>query len=197
MRSPVADAIAALAAVVQRLGVRWYLFGAQAALLYGAARVTADVDITVELGAREPEDLIRAFRKAGFGIRVRDARGFVATTRVLPLVHRRSAMPIDVVLAGPGLEELFFTRRRRRVVEGVRVPVASPEDIIVMKIIAGRAKDMDDVTGILAAQRKLNVDLVVATLASVERALDTTDLRRRFEELFARAGRPSRRSRRR
>jgi hypothetical protein len=28
------------------IGVRWYWFGAQAAILYGAARLTADVDVT-------------------------------------------------------------------------------------------------------------------------------------------------------
>jgi len=63
---------------------------------------------------------------------------FVATTRVPPFVHARSGMPVDIVLAGPGLEELFFKRRRRLTVEGVRVPVASPEDVAVMKVLAGR-----------------------------------------------------------
>jgi hypothetical protein len=127
MRSPLARAIAALAAVLERLDVRWYLFGAQAALLYGAARLTADIDVTVDLGDREPVVLVRALEKAGFRLRVRDVGGFVAATRVVPLLHRPSGMPIDIVLAGPGLEDLFFTRRRRRVVEGVRIPVASAE----------------------------------------------------------------------
>ena len=37
-------------------------------------------------------------------------------------------------------------------VEGVQVPVASPEDLIVMKILAGRAKDLEDVRTLLAAR---------------------------------------------
>ena len=56
MRSPVAELLGALGAVLDRLGVGWYLFGAQAALLYGAARLTADVDVTVE-------DLLRRARQ--------------------------------------------------------------------------------------------------------------------------------------
>ncbi len=189
MRSPLAKAIAALAAVLERLGVRWYLFGAQAALLYGAARLTADVDVTVDLGDRQTALLVEALEKGGFRLRVRDVGGFVATTRVVPVLHRPSGMPIDLVLAGPGLEDLFFKRRRWRIVDGVRVPVASPEDIIVMKVLAGRGKDEDDVVAILAARPKLNADLVRATLAMLERAIDQAELGPRFEALLVRARR--------
>ena len=187
MRSPLARALAALARVLEKQGVRWYLFGAQAALLYGAARLTADVDVTVDLGDRATVELVRALERAGFRLRVRDVDDFVATTRVVPLLHPPSGMPIDVVLAGPGLEELFFKRRRRRMVDGVRVHVASPEDVIVMKVLAGRGKDEDDAVAILAAQRRLNLALNRRTLVSLEAALDQSDLGPRFEQLLTRA----------
>ena len=48
MRSPVADLLADLSHALEGLGVRWYLFGAQAAIVHGAARLTADVDVTVQ-----------------------------------------------------------------------------------------------------------------------------------------------------
>ena len=51
MSSPVAEVVAALAAAFDSLGVDWYLFGAQAALLHGSERMTHDVDVTVMLGA--------------------------------------------------------------------------------------------------------------------------------------------------
>lgn len=191
MRSPLAEALAALGRALGTLRVRWYLFGAQAALLYGAARLTADVDVTVWLGKRETASLMRALERAGFRLRVRDAGGFVAKTRVLPFVHPRSGMPVDVVLAGPGLEELFFKRRRRRTIEGVPVFVASPEDIVVMKTLAGRGKDEDDAVAILAAQPRLNLRRIRATLGALECALDQSDLVPRFESCLARARRPT------
>ena len=191
MRSPLAEALAALARALEKLGVRWYLFGAQAALLYGAARLTADVDVTVHLGARDTAELVRTLEKAGFRLRVRDVARFVAKTRVLPLFHAPSGMPFDVVLAGPGLEELFFKRLRRRIVDGVRVPVAGPEDVVVMKVLAGRGKDEDDAVAIIAAQPKLNLDQVRVTLDALERALAQSDLRPRFEEFLVRARRPA------
>ena len=44
MRSPVADLLADLDAALTAVHVEWFLFGAQAAILYGVARLTADVD---------------------------------------------------------------------------------------------------------------------------------------------------------
>ena len=79
---------------------------------------------------------------AGFELRVRDVHGFVERTRVLPLAHRPTGIPIDVVLAGPGPEELFLARARQETVEGVAVKVASPEDVVAMTVLAGRPKDL-------------------------------------------------------
>ena len=52
--SAVADLLADLAGALDPLPVRWYLFGAQAAIFHGAARMTADVDVTEEARAVDP-----------------------------------------------------------------------------------------------------------------------------------------------
>jgi hypothetical protein len=190
MRSPVAEVLAAFAAAADRLGVQWYLFGAQAALLYGAARLTADADVTVDLGARPTQELVDALAARGFDLRMPDADDFIERTRVVPLVHRSTGMPIDVVLAAPGIEELFLARARLRTVGDVTVPVASAEDVLVMKILAGRAKDRDDAAAILAANDGLDLAVVRDTLRLLEQALDQSDLLPELEKLLAR--RPSR-----
>lgn len=60
--SPLATTFAALARAFAKAGVRWYVFGAQAAIFYGVARATADIDVTVDLGAMRPSDLVKAIR---------------------------------------------------------------------------------------------------------------------------------------
>lgn len=102
---------------------------------------------------------------------------FVAQTRVLPFLNRPSQLPLDVVLAGPGLEEVFLGRVRWTKVEGLEIPLISPEDLVATKILAGRAKDLDDVRGVLR-RRKSELDLaqVRATLALLEEALGQSDL---------------------
>src|SRR4029453_5271702 len=71
----------------------------------------------------------------------------------------------------------------------VTVPVASAEDVLVMKILAGRAKDRDDAAAILAANDGLDLAVVRDTLRLLEQALDQSDLLPELEKLLAR--RPS------
>ena len=189
MPSPLAELLRALGCVLERLSLRWYVFGAQAAIVHGAARLTGDVDVTVELGALETATLVAALEGEGFALRVSDAEGFVERTRVLPIVHLGSGMPVDIALAGPGLEELFLQRVQLHTVENAMIPVACPEDIVAMKVLAGRPKDIDDVVAILAARADtIQVESIRDTLRLLEQALAQSDLLPTFEEALRRTG---------
>ena len=177
MRSPVGELLSDLAAALAPAGVGWYLFGAQAAIVYGAARLTADVDVTVRLpDAMSSQSLVARLADRGFRLRISDP-AFIERTRVIPFVHHATALPLDVVLAGPGIEDQFLSRVHVRSIEGVQVYVASPEDLIVMKILAGRPKDLDDVRAVVAALgAQLDGDYVATTLTMLEEALAQSDL---------------------
>jgi hypothetical protein len=185
--SPFVALLADFQRACAELNLGWYLFGAQAALLYGSPRLTADADLTVQLGQAPTETFVAVLARHGFELRVTDA-AFVRTTRVLPILHSESGFPADVVLGGPGLEEAFLARAVTRDVHGVQVPVAAAEDLVVMKVLAGRRKDEDDVVAVLSAQRgKLDLDLIRRTLRDLTEALAQDDLLPTFERLLAEA----------
>lgn len=191
MRSSAGDALAAVARALGKLGARWYVFGAQAAILYGARRTTADLDVTVDLTGASTRDLIVALAAEGLSVRVPDAEAFLARARVLPLAHEPTGYGVDLLAAGPGLEEQFLARARLLDVEDVRVPVACVEDIVAMKVLGGRPKDLDDVVEVLTASRTaFDVELARTTLRLLEQALDRSDLVSVFEEAWRRAARP-------
>jgi hypothetical protein len=190
MHSSAVELLAALRAVLDRLGMRWYLFGAQAVIAYGAPRLTADVDVTVELGPHTPEALVAELATARFRPRVHDVGEFARRTRVLPFVHEPSALPLDVVLAGPGPEEEFLARARPIRFGDVDVPVIAREDLVAVKILAGRPQDLQDAAAIVhAAGEALDLALVRATLGLFESALDRRDLVSAFERIVRRAQR--------
>lgn len=89
------DAIAALHDVLGHAGIRSYLFGAQAALLHGVPRLTADVDATAEFPLDRAEELSRLLMEGGFAVRVGDVQAFVRRTRVIPLTHIASGVPVQ------------------------------------------------------------------------------------------------------
>jgi len=186
--SPVAELLASVGRAVEPLGLRWYLFGAQAAIVHGASRLTADVDVTVDPGVRSTSELVGRFRREGLALRVTDD-DFVERTRVLPLVHEPSRILCDVVLAGPGIEELFFDRAVVQLLDGVSVPVAAADDLVAMKILAGRDKDLDDVRAVVRAQgKRLDLGRARDTLRLLEQALDRRDLLPALEAIVARVG---------
>jgi hypothetical protein len=87
VRSPVTELLADLDRCLRGLGLRWYLFGAQAAILHGAARLTADVDATVDARGVESAVLLAALSNCRFTARSDDPLEFAERTRVLPLVR--------------------------------------------------------------------------------------------------------------
>ena len=190
MPSPVAALLEDLGAVLGALGVRWYLFGAQAAILYGVARLTAYVDVTVQVPADQPVPTwMPALEARHFLPRFTDP-AFLAQTRVLPLVHEPSGLPVDLVLSGPGLEEEFLGRAGRVAVDGVLVPVVEVSDLVVLKVLAGRAKDLEDVATVLRIQAdRIDEERVRRVLTMLEEALGQSDLLPTFERLIAAARR--------
>ncbi len=181
--SPIAELLDAARAAFEPLGIRWYLFGAQAAILYGAARLTADVDITLDAGGHSIEEVLAALEARRFGPRGANVVAFATETRVLPLVHEPTRIPVDFVLAGPGPEEQFLARAQVCLVDGVPVPVAAADDLVVMKVLAGRPQDLEDVAAIVAAQGgRIDLGRAAATLRILEQALDRRDLTPRLEQ---------------
>jgi predicted nucleotidyltransferase len=190
VRSPVADLLADLARAFDALGVAWYLFGAQAAIVYGVARMTADVDVTVQAPAgMSTADWLKVIEHHGFEARFADP-AFVAATRVLPLVHRATQLPVDVVVAGPGLEDEFMTRAVRREVDGVVVPVVDVSDLVILKVLAARPKDEEDVTMLVRIHAdSLDDARIRNVLGALQDALGQSDLLPAFARAVARAAR--------
>ena len=175
------EVLSALTGVLPRWG-RWYLFGAQTVVAHGVRRLSADVDVTVQLTPDDPERFTDDMRKAGFELRVADP-DFVRRTRVLPFLHMASGMPLDVVLAGSGLEEAFLERAETSEIGDLRVPIISAEDLIIAKILAGRPKDIEEARVWRAPGRLMDASRIASVLAQLEEALGQSDLSPLFEEI--------------
>ncbi len=173
--SALAETLTALAAALEPLGLRWFVFGAQAVAVRGSPRATQDVDVTVEVERSRLPELTSSLEAAGLTHRYPEiADELLAGGAVLPFVHG-SGMEVDLVLASSGLESLALSRAERLPIDGVVVPVAAATDLVVMKVLAGRGKDLDDVAALLASGE---VDRAEARdlLRQLEEALGVSDL---------------------
>ncbi len=187
MRSPVADLLADLARAFDALGISWYLFGAQAAIVYGVARLTADVDVTVRAPASTTDEWLSILEGFGFARRFTDP-AFIVQTRVVPVVHLATGLPVDIVLAGPGLEDELLQRAVVQSIDGVAVPVVEIADLVILKVLASRPKDLDDVAALLRTHGDgIDLTRVREVLTKLEQALGQSDLLTAFKKCQARA----------
>jgi hypothetical protein len=104
------------------------------------------------------------------------------------VVHLRTGLPVDIVLAGPGLEEDFLRRAVVRSIDGVPVPVVEIADLLILKVLAARPKDLEDVVMLLRVHGEaVDVGRVRTVLAMLEDALGQSDLLAAFEHARSRA----------
>ena len=182
------DALRDLASTMRQLRMRWCLLGAQAAVIHGRPRMTADIDVSVELDHVDTAAFLAAMESNGFVPAFALDAEFISATRVIPMIHGVTGMPVDIMLAGPGLEEMFIAAAEKTSVAGIEVPVIRAEHLVVMKILAGRPRDIDDVEGIVAARRRtLDGEEIEGLLTMLEAALDQSDLLPRWRDIVASA----------
>jgi hypothetical protein len=174
------EVVTALSPVLTRWG-RWYLFGAQAVIAYGVPRLSADVDVTLALAPDAPDRFARDMERDGFARRVSDP-DFVQRTRVMPFVHLPTAMPLDVVFAGSGLEDAFLDRAQLTDIGGIAVPLIEVGDLIIAKVLAGRPKDLEDARALWRLHGStVDATRIRQTLRSLEQALGQSDLISAFD----------------
>ena len=176
------ELLTALSGVLGSWG-RWYVFGAQAVSAYGVPRLSADVDVTVKLVPEDPDRFVRDMAAGGLVLRATDP-DFVRRTRVMPFVHTATAMPLDVVLAGSGLEDEFLDRAKDTDVGGTTVPLIDLQDLIVAKILAGRPKDLEDAQSLRRLHGpRLDDGRIRLMLGLLQEALGQSDLLSSFESI--------------
>jgi predicted nucleotidyltransferase len=167
-----------------RLETPYVLIGGIALQQWGEPRYTQDVDLSIVLDMARELELVHEIT-SHFAPRISNADVFALDNRVI-LVRSASGCPIDISLGLPGYEEEVISRSvsvdLSPEIRGIKVCTA--EDLVVMKIVAGRPRDIDDVEGIIIRQQDaLDYGYIRLKLKTFDELLETSELLERFEEI--------------
>ncbi len=148
--------LSALGSVLDGLGIAWTLIGAVAANRYRReVRLTGDVDLLIASLGPSLGELEAAFEAQGWSVRRGTPDG-----ALLRLRHPEFGAA-DLLLAETDYQQSALARSRREVIdETTQVAVLQVEDVLIHKLVAGRARDLDDIGEILAADWPLDEDYV-------------------------------------
>lgn len=162
--------LARLAQALDAADISYMVIGGQAVLLYGAPRLTQDVDVTLGVAPDRLADVLGVIEAVGLRPLV-EPDPFVSETLVLPCEDETTGVRIDLVFSFEGYERTAMQRVRSVEVHGTPVRFTSVEDLIIQKLIAGRPRDLEDVRGILIRQPEADLDYVRQWLGEFDSAL--------------------------
>jgi len=162
--------LARIGTTLEAGGIPYMVIGGYAAILYGEPRLTRDIDITVGLGPDQLERLLDVVREADL-VPAQGAEELARRNYVLPCSDPTTQLDVDVILAVSAYEQEAMARARTVVVGGAGVRFASPEDVLIHKIVAGRPRDIEDARAILAKMPDLDRHYIVRWLREFEATL--------------------------
>jgi hypothetical protein len=179
-----AGALAALSRWLEEEGLEGAVIGGVGASLVGRPRLTRDVDAIV-LGDEVGWDaLLESAQRYGIGPRIEQPLDFARTTRVLLLRHLPSSIDIDVSLGALPFEREVVHRAATIHAGPIRVRVASPEDLVIMKALARRPRDWSDIEGLLDVHRDIDLDRVRRYLREFSSILELPEIQDDFERML-------------
>ena len=138
--------------------VQYIVVGGIATILHGYVRATSDIDLVVDLHVEEAKKVINVLTDAGYipkvpvqAVEFADAnkreqwineKGMQVFSMYQP---ENPLLTIDLFVKQPISYEELNERAVTMELDGIRVRVCSIDDLITMKKIAGRDKDLADI----------------------------------------------------
>lgn len=117
------------------LGVVWLVGGSVASSLLGEPRATDDVDLVADLRLPHVEALWARLADAYY-IDENTVRWAVKTRRTFNVIHFESTIKVDVYCStNDPLSRMQLERRLLLPIAGKQIPVYSPEDIVLRKLM--------------------------------------------------------------
>ncbi len=133
-------------------GVRFAVIGGIAAGARGEPRFTADVVSVVGADLDRALALVNVLEGSPFRPLFPDVAEVVRTAFILPVRHRETQIKVDLAIGLTGFERQLLDRATQITLTDRVLPVATAEDLILLKVLAGRPRDMEDIAGIVARQ---------------------------------------------
>ena len=154
--------LGALAVVLNALGMDWAVVGGHAANVYrDEPRLTGDVNLMLLATTGEMTAIAEAFRERGW--RVSQRPGDQWLVRLRHPVHGRA----DLIAAETEYQRGAIRRAQSAPLrEAGEAKVIRAEDVVILKLVANRYRDHDDVASILAAGTPLDCEYLREWLAA-------------------------------
>jgi hypothetical protein len=150
------DILRDLSGKFAQAGIAYMLTGSFAMNYYAQPRMTRDLDIVVQLAAKDADKLVHLF-SAEYYIALEAVHIAIAHESSFNLIHLESVIKIDCIVRKKSVyRRLEFERRRQVKIQDFTTWIASKEDLILSKLYWARDSHSEtqlrDVKNLLATE---------------------------------------------
>jgi predicted nucleotidyltransferase len=168
----------------KKAGVKGFVIGGLAVAIHTRARSTKDVDAVILLDDDAWAEFLELGKSFSFFPRYSDALDFARRSRVFLLNHKPSKIDIDLAIGALPFEEEAIRRVQFVKVGRLSIPVATVEDLIIMKAVSNRPQDRSDIVQMLGEFRDIDRAYVRGHLSAFAAVLDEPGLSSMVDDLL-------------
>lgn len=163
--------------------IPYVIIGGIASDVWGRPRKTLDIDIVIQVTQNKAGEFLKTAGKYGFEFSYQKTLKQMKNMGMCRLVYGN--YHADFIMGYSQFEQSVFDRKRKTILFGIGVWVASPEDIILYKLLSNRPIDQSDIENIAIAQsNKLDVDYLKSRAKVMNRELLRADIRKNLGKII-------------
>jgi predicted nucleotidyltransferase len=135
--------------LLTRLDIPHALIGGWAVVAWGVIRTSEDFDLMVELSTSRRKELLAALAPDYDATWLAGGEDDPVPGLIRAHPHAKEGFPVDFLVA-QGADRRALSRAIEVEVEGGKIPIVRPEDLIAMKLSAGGGQDYEDARRLLS-----------------------------------------------
>ncbi len=143
-----------LAAWLRSESISFAVIGGIAASVRGEPRFTADIDLVVGIDVEQALRLAERLPSSPFRPLFDGIAEVIETAFLMPLAHAVTGIRADIAIGLSGFEQQAIARATPALMGDFTVPVVTSEDLILMKLLASRPRDLEDIERIVLRHRQ-------------------------------------------
>lgn len=181
---PFRATIEALNRLLKNFDQHGVIIGGVAVGLLGKPRYTADVDAVFLLSTKDLPRFLELARTVDIVPRIENAEDFARKSRVLLMKYAPTETDVDISLGIMPFEEEMVKRGEIKSFANLSARLPTPEDLIIMKAIAHRPKDFEDIRTIVDKYPNLDQQHIERWVKDFAELMETPELWGQIEKIL-------------
>ncbi|MBL8051549.1 MAG: nucleotidyltransferase [Anaerolineales bacterium] len=181
---PFRATIESLNRLLEKYNYQGVIIGGVAVGLLGKPRFTADVDAVFLLSIDDISKFLESAKSENIESRVNNIQEFAKKNRILPLIHTPTDTEIDISMGVMPFEVEIVERASKKSFSNLSVSLPTPEDLIIMKAIAHRPKDLEDIRTIFDKNPDVDIKRIKQWVTDFAEILELPNLWNQIEEIL-------------